>query len=341
MKADTRMTRRGFVAASTAIAAAAMLPSRPARAAEFEYKMGHSSPAGHPFHKRLLEVSDRIAKETGGRMTLAIFPASQLGGDNDLLSQARSGAVDFVQPAGLILASILPVAAVNGMGFAFKDYAQVWTAIDGELGDYVRAQIAAKAGLVPMEKRWDLGFRQITTSAKPIEKAADLAGMKLRVPGAPALVSLFTALGASPVSMQFGEVYTSLQTRIVDGQENPLSVIDAGKFYEVQKYCAVTNHVWDGYWICANPASWNRLPNDFKAIVAKAFNEIALLERDDLNKLDRSLQADLEKKGVTFTKPDLNTFRDKLRTAGFYKEWHEKIGNDAWTILEKYVGKLG
>ena len=341
MSARTRMTRRSFVAASTAITAAAMLPSRFARAADFEYKMGHSSPAGHPFHKRLLEVSERISKETAGRMTLTIFPASQLGGDNDLLSQARSGAVDFVQPAGLILASILPVAAVNGMGFAFKDYTQVWAAIDGELGDYVRAQISAKAGLVPMEKRWDLGFRQITTSSKPIEKAADLAGLKLRVPGAPALVSLFTALGTSPVSMQFGEVYTSLQTKVVDGQENPLSVIDAGKFYEVQKYCATTNHVWDGYWICANPASWNRLPSDFKAIVAKAFNEIALLERDDLNKLDRSLQAELEKKGVTFTKPDLNTFRDKLRTAGFYKEWHEKIGNDAWTILEKYVGKLG
>ena len=129
--------------------------------------MGHSSPAGHPFHKRLLEVADRIARETGGRMTLTIFPASQLGGDNDLLSQARSGAVDFVQPAGLILASILPVAAVNGMGFAFKDYPQVWTAMDGDLGDYVRSQIAAKAGLVPMEKRWDLGFRQITTSSKP------------------------------------------------------------------------------------------------------------------------------------------------------------------------------
>ena len=341
MSARTTMTRRGFVAASAAVTAAALLPSRYAHAAEFDYKMGHSSPAGHPFHKRLLEVSDRIAKESGGRMTLSIFPASQLGGDNDLLSQARSGAVDFVQPAGLILASILPVAAVNGMGFAFKDYAQVWTAMDGDLGDYVRAQIAAKAGLVPMEKRWDLGFRQITTSSKPIEKAADLAGLKLRVPGAPALVSLFTALGTSPVSMQFGEVYTSLQTHIVDGQENPLSVIDAGKFYEVQKYCAVTNHVWDGYWICANPASWNRLPNDIKAIVAKAFNETALLERDDLAKLDRSLQAELEKKGVTFTKPNIDSFRDKLRAAGFYKEWREKVGNEAWTLLEKNVGKLG
>jgi tripartite ATP-independent transporter DctP family solute receptor len=334
------MTRRNFVAASAAIAASAMLPARSARAADFEYKMGHSSPEAHPFHKRLLEVSDRISKESAGRMKLSIFPASQLGGDNDLLSQARSGAVEFVQPAGLILASILPLTAVNGMGFAFKDYPQVWTAIDGDLGEYIRSQIAAKAGLVPMEKRWDLGFRQITTSAKPIEKAADLAGLKLRVPGAPALVSLFTALGASPVSMQFGEVYTSLQTKIVDGQENPLSVIDAGKFYEVQKYCAVTNHVWDGYHICANPASWNRLPNDIKAIVAKAFNDVAMLERDDLNKLDRSLQAELEKKGVTFTRPDLGSFRDKLRAAGFYQEWRGKIGNEAWALLEKHVGKL-
>ena len=339
MTAGRKMSRRNFVAGSTAIAAAAMLPSRAARAADFEYKMGHSSPAGHPFHKRLLEVAERIGKGTNGRMTLTIFPASQLGGDNDLLSQARSGAVDFVQPAGLILASILPVTAVNGMGFAFKDYAQVWTAMDGDLGDYVRAQIAAKAGLVPMEKRWDLGFRQITTKT-PVVKAADLAGKKLRVPGAPALVSLFTALGASPVSMQFGEVYTSLQTKIVDGQENPLSVIDAGKFYEVQKYCAITNHVWDGYWICANPASWSRLPDDIKAVVARSFNEVALLERDDLAKLDRSLQADLEKKGLTFTNPDLATFRDKLRAAGFYQEWRGKIGNEAWALLEKHVGKL-
>jgi len=333
-------TRRNFVAATSAVAAAALLPSRAARAAEFDYKMGHSSPAGHPFHKRLLEVAERIDKGTNGRMKLTIFPASQLGGDNDLLSQARSGAVDFVQPAGLILASILPVAAVNGMGFAFKDYEQVWAAIDGELGDFVRGQISAKAGLVPMDKRWDLGFRQITSNV-PIQKAADLNGLKLRVPGAPALVSLFTALGASPVSMQFGEVYTSLQTRIVDGQENPLSVIDAGKFYEVQKYCAITNHVWDGYWICANPASWARLPNDIKAVVAKSFNDVALLEREDLAGLDRTLQAELEKKGLTFTKPDLNSFRDKLRTAGFYQEWRGKVGNEAWTLLEKYVGKLG
>jgi TRAP-type C4-dicarboxylate transport system substrate-binding protein len=102
-------------------------------------------------------------------------------------------------------------------------------------------QVTAKVNLVPMERIWDLGFRQITNSIKPIKSAADLAGMKLRVPARPSLVSLFKALGTHPVSMQFGEVYTSLQTKVVDGQEKPLSIIDAGKFYEVQKFCSITN----------------------------------------------------------------------------------------------------
>jgi tripartite ATP-independent transporter DctP family solute receptor len=273
-------------------------------------------------------------------MTLTIFPNSELGGDNDLLSETRSGAVQFCQPAGLILSSILPLTAVNGMGFAFQDYAQVWPAMDGDLGDYIRGEIAAKAGLVPMKRVWDLGFRQITTAGKQIKTAADLEGMKLRVPGAPALVSLFKALGAYPVSMQFGEVYTSLQTHVVDGEENPLSVIDAGKFYEVQKYCALTNHVWDGYWICANPRAWNRLPKDLQEITARNFDDIALKERDDLAHMDQTLRAALEAKGLAFNTADTDSFREQLSKAGFYKEWRAKIGEQAWTLLEGHVGKL-
>jgi tripartite ATP-independent transporter DctP family solute receptor len=319
---------------------AAALP-RYARAAEFEFKMGHSTPAAHPFHKRLLEVADRIAKESNGRMTLSVFPASQLGGDNDLLSQVRSGAVEFCQPAGLILASILPVTAINGMGFAFANYSQVWPTMDGELGKFVRAQIVSKIGLVPMERIWDLGFRQITNSVRPIKSAADLDGLKLRVPGAPALVSLFKGLNTHPVSMQFGEVYTSLQTKVVDGQENPMSIIDAGKFYEVQKYCSITNHVWDGHWITANPRAWGRLPANLQEIVGRAFNDGALLQRADLAKLNETLQSELESKGMTFNTAETQSFRDRLRTAGFYKEWREKLGEEAWTLLEKSVGKLG
>jgi len=340
MDRTSPIARRAFIATSAAAGVAAWLPRR-ARAAEFEYRMGHSTPAEHPFHQHLLKVAERIGKESGSRMTLNVFPNSQLGGDNDLLSQVRSGAIEICQPAGLILASILPLTAINGMGFAFPSYDKVWPTIDGELGKYVRGQITAKVGLVPMERIWDLGFRQITNSVKPIQTAADLSGMKLRVPGAPALVSLFKALGAYPVSMQFGEVYTSLQTKVVDGEENPLSIIDAGKFYEVQKYCSITNHVWDGHWITFNRAAWDRLPDDLKVIVARAFNEGALAQRAELAQMNSTLQGELEKKGMAFNKAETQSFRDQLAKAGFYKEWHEKLGEEAWSLLEKQVGKLG
>jgi TRAP-type transport system periplasmic protein len=340
MTKTTGLTRRKLIATTAAIGAAAILP-RYARAAEFEYKMGHSTPAVHPFHKHLLAVSERIGKETGGRMQLNVFPNSQLGGDNDLLSQVRSGAIEICQPAGLILASILPLTAINGMGFAFDSYDKVWPTMDGDLGKFVRGQIIAKVGLVPMERIWDLGFRQITNSIKPIALASDLAGMKLRVPGAPALVSLFKALGTHPVSMQFGEVYTSLQTKVVDGQENPMSIIDAGKFYEVQKFCSLTNHVWDGHWITFNKAAWERLPDDVKTVVARAFNDGAVAQRAELAQLNNTLQADLEKKGMSFNKAETQSFRALLAKAGFYKEWQEKLGAEAWGLLEKQVGKLG
>lgn len=340
MRKPARLTRRALFVSTAALGAAAFLPRR-AGAAEFEYKMGHSTPAVHPFHKHLLAVAARIGQESGGRMSLNVFPNSQLGGDNDLLSQVRSGAIEICQPAGLILASILPLTAINGMGFAFESYDKVWPAMDGDLGWYIRGQIMAKIGLVPMDRIWDLGFRQITNSVKPVRTAADLAGLKLRVPGAPALVSLFKALGTHPVSMQFGEVYTSLQTKVVDGQENPMSIIDAGKFYEVQKFCSITNHVWDGHWITFNKAAWDRLPGDLKTIVARAFNDGAVAQRAELAQMNNTLQADLEKKGMTFNRADTGSFRDMLSKAGFYKEWRGKLGEDAWTLLEKQVGALG
>jgi tripartite ATP-independent transporter DctP family solute receptor len=340
MRSSTRLTRRTLIASAAAIGAASTLP-RYASAAEFEYKMGHSTPAAHPFHQHCLKVAERIGKETGGRMTLNVFPNSQLGGDNDLLSQVRSGAIEVCQPTGQILASILPLTAINGMGFAFSGYDKVWPAMDGELGGYVRKQVSARLSLVQMERIWDLGFRQITNSVRPIKSAADLSGMKLRVPGAPSLVSLFKALGSHPVSMQFGEVYTSLQTKVVDGQENPLSQIDAGKFYEVQKYCSISNHVWDGHWITFNKAAWERLPDDIRTIVARAFNEGATAQRAEVEKLNNGLQADLEKKGLVFNTADTQSFREMLDKAGFYKEWREKLGGEVWGLLERQVGKLG
>lgn len=334
------INRRTFVTGAAAAIGAAALSSR-AIGAEFNYKLGNSTPAEHPFNLRLMEASAEVLEKTGGRVNIQIFPASQLGGDNDLLSQVRSGAVEFFPAPGLILASVLPVTAINGMGFAFPNYEAVWTAMDGDLGSFVRGEISSKTNLVPLTNMWDLGFRQITNSVRPIQSAADLAGLKLRVPGAPALVSLFQALEVAPVSMQFGEVYTALQTHVVDGQENPMSQIDSGKLYEVQKYLSMTNHVWDGFWISANGAAWARLPEDAQQAIQEAFNAKALLQRADIEALNGGLADALTAKGLAINVAETDSFRVKLREAGFYTDWRAKIGDQAWEILEGYAGKLG
>jgi tripartite ATP-independent transporter DctP family solute receptor len=225
------------------------------------------------------------------------------------------------------------------MGFAFPNYGTVWTAMDGDLGAYVRAQIA-KTSLLAMENIWDNGFRQTTTSTKPIATPDDFRGMKLRVPPSPLWTSMFKAFDAAPASINFNEVYSALQTKIVDGQENPLAIISTAKLYEVQKYCSLTNHMWDGFWFLANRGAWERLPEDIRTIVAKNINEAGVKERDDVAKLNATLQQDLANKGLVFNKPDPAPFREKLRSAGFYTEWQKKYGDEAWAILEKAVGKL-
>ena len=166
-------------------------------------------------------------------------------------------------------------------------------------------------------------------------------GLKIRVPVAPSLVTLFKTLKAAPLSMQFTEVYSALQTHIADAQENPLTLIKVTKLFEVQKYCSLTNHVWDGHWMCCNAAAWKGLPDDLKAIVARNLNEAALRERDDIAKGDRSVQADLEKAGLVFNTAETQSFRDGLKSGGFYKDWRAKLGDEPWAILEKYAGKLG
>ena len=333
--------RRLFAAAGSTILAGAVGAPVVARAqqAEWTYKYANNLPATHPMNVRAREMAAAIKQETKGRFDLQIFPSSQLGSDTDTLSQLRSGGVEFFTLSGLILSTLVPAASINGMGFAFPSYDTVWKAMDGELGAYIRSQIA-KANLVVLEKIWDNGFRQTTTSTKPVSTPADFHGMKLRVPPSPLWTSMFEAFGAAPASINFNEVYSALQTKIVDGQENPLAIISTAKLYEVQKFCSLTNHMWDGFWFLANKRAWEALPEDVRAIVAKNVNAAGVKERDDVAKLNASLQQDLAAKGLIFNKLDPAPFRNALRAAGFYTEWKKKYGDEAWAILEKAVGKL-
>jgi TRAP-type transport system periplasmic protein len=336
-----QLSRRRLLASGTSILAGAVAAPLVARAqqAQWTYKYANNLPDSHPMNLRAREMAAAIKDQTGGRFEMQIFPSSQLGSDTDTLSQIRSGGVEFFTLSGLILSTLVPAASINGLGFAFPSYDAVWRAMDGDLGAYVRAQIA-KSGLIAMEKIWDNGFRQTTTSTKPIVTPNDFKGMKLRVPPSPLWTSMFKALDAAPASINFNEVYSALQTKIVDGQENPLAIISTAKLYEVQKYCSLTNHMWDGFWFLANQRAWQALPEDVRGIVAKNINTAGLKEREDVAELNATLQKSLAAKGLVFNQPDPAPFRDKLRAAGFYSEWRTKYGDEAWGILEKSTGKL-
>jgi TRAP-type transport system periplasmic protein len=337
----TYQTRRKLLQGGVTATALGFLGAmRHARAAEFTYKFGNTLPPAHPVNVAAKKAAERILEESKGRLEIRVFPSSQLGADTDMLSQVRSGALEFYSQSGLVLANIVPVAGINGIGFAFKDYDVVWAAMDGELGAFVRSEIE-KVGLLPMRKMWDNGFRQITSSSKPIASPADLSGFKIRVPVSPIWVSLFKAFGAAPASLNFSELYTALQTKIVDGQENPLTLLESAKFYEVQKYCSITNHMWDGFWFLANRRAWERLPTDLREIAARNLDVGAAEQRAILDEQGKTVRSKLESVGMVFNTADSTAFRDVLNKSGFYAEWKSKFGDNAWALLEKYSGKLG
>src|SRR3954468_8524517 len=336
-----KLSRRDVFRATAGFAVAAPAVFRVTRvgAADFSLKYANNSPVTHPLTIRTIEAMDAIRKETGGKVDIQVFPNNQLGGDTDMLSQLRSGAIEFFTLSPLILSTLVPGASITGIGFAWSGYDKVWPAMDGELGESVRAQIQ-KAGLYAFQKQYDNGFRQITSSTKPINSPDDLKGFKIRVPPSPLWTSMFKAFDSAPMSINFSEVYSTLPTKVVEGQENPLAIISTAKLYEVQKFCSLTNHMWDGFWFLANRRAWEKIPEDVRAIVAKNINAAGVKEREDVAKLNAGLQQDLAGKGLVFNQPTVAPFREKLRSAGFYSEWKGKYGEQAWELLEQSVGKL-
>lgn len=332
--------RRVFLKSATMAGTAAALGIGPrARAAEFQYKLGTDAPNGHPVNVRLQQAADAIRQKTNGQVDIQLFPNNQLGGSTDMLSQVRAGGIQFLSIPTSILSVVVPVAAICGIGFGFKDYDAVWRAMDGDLGAHIRTQ-TRKARLVAMERILDNGFRQISTSSKPVTSPGDLDGLKIRVPPSPLWTSLFKSLKAAPTSINFAELYSALQTRIVDGQENSLPIINAGRLYEVQHYCSITNHMWDGYWVVANEAAFDALPQDARQLVAESFASAAVAQRADILGLSNSLRPSLEKVGLVFNEPDMAPFRATLSASGFYADWKKSFGAEAWALLEKYTGAL-
>jgi tripartite ATP-independent transporter DctP family solute receptor len=333
------VTRQGFVAgASAALASVAI--ATPARAADFDLKYGHDLPAEHPVNVRSVEAFARIKAATKGRVQITSYPASQLGSDPSMLQQLRSGATEMLALPGAFLNSVVPLASIENLAYAFPNRETVFRAMDGDLGAVIRDEIRSR-NIVVLDKIWENGFREITTSNKPIRTVADLAGLRIRVSPGKIRVDTFQSLGASPTPIALSELYTSLQTHVVDAQENPLLLIDQQKFYEVQKYVSMSDHIWSGYWTLINQDVWNRIPKDIQGIITREMERATLLARNDDVNLNRAVRDKLLRRGMVFNDVDKESFKKKLVEAKYYERWKAEFGPKAWTALEKYANKLG
>lgn len=324
---------------ASAVTAAAVPGFAFAQGNKITMKLGISLAQSHPTVVGLQAACAEILKESNGQLAIEVFPNSQLGSDTDMISQVRSGAIDMMATASGVFATLIPSAAVAVTPFVFADLDTAFRAMDGDLGAHIKTGFT-KVNLVPVGKAWDHGFRHVTMSTKPINAVQDLQGVKLRVPATPVLQQTFKALGASPTTIGIGEAYTALQTKVVDGQENGLAIIEAQRFYEVQKYCSLTGHAWECFWIAGNPRSWNAVPENLRQIATRAFESHAIKTRSAMATLNSSLQDSLGKRGLVFNKVNPAPFREALQKAGAYKEWKGKFGDETWTLLEKYSGKL-
>src|ERR1700759_4203319 len=337
------VSRRSLLKSAIGVAAAGALLRSPAvwaQAAPLKLKFGNDLPATHSVNVRLREAIEAIDAETNGQLAISLFPNNQLGSDTDMMTQLRSGALELATMPGTVLSTLIPTASLTGVGFAFTSYDKVWAAMDGDVGNFIRRNIE-KAGLVPFNSVWDNGFRQITSSTRPIKNPEDLANFKIRVPVVPLWVAMFSAFGAAPVSIPLSDAYSALQTKIADGEENPLALIESAKFYEVQKFCSLTNHSWDGFWLLASGRIWKTIPKELQEVMQKHFNAAAKKQRDDIVQANANYQKTLEAKGLTFNTTQAQAFQAALAKTSFYKDAKAKFGDQAWSLLQKYAGNIG
>jgi tripartite ATP-independent transporter DctP family solute receptor len=334
-------SRRHFIGA----AAATMLAgaSTTARAADStpaadsrKFRLGLSQPKDSPNYLRLKEMADRIAEDTRGAIAIEIFPESQLGNDSAMIAMVQKGELEMYL-GGNVFGPLVPMTEMPGLPFTFRNSPAVFEALDNDLGDIIRAELAAK-GLHAFRYGFDNGFHQITTSNKPIRTVDDLAGMKIRTPVQTMTVEFFQALGAKPMTFTLNKLYEVCKDRTVDGQTDPLQIVVLLKLDEVQAYLSLTNHWWSGFTLVANEKAWNALPDGIRSKIEMHAKAAALLQRQDVQLIDGGAVELLRGKGMIVNTADTSGFRKPL--SAFYARWKGIYGDKAWAALEARVGKL-
>ncbi|MGV6394361.1 TRAP transporter substrate-binding protein [Pseudomonas caspiana] len=267
----------------------------------------------HPQGQGAQKFADLLAESSGGKIKVRLFPGGTLGGDLQTVSALQGGTLDITVLNSGILAAQAPDFAMLDFPFLFNNVEEAHAVIDGPVGQKLAAQLDSK-GLVSLGY-WDLGFRHLTNSKHPVTKIEDMQGLKVRVIQSPIYLETFSALGANPVAMAFPEVYTGLEQRTIDGQENPFTVIEGNKFYEVQKYLSVTGHIFNPQSLIIGQKTWNRLNDDEKALIrdaaAKAQEYQRKVTAESMDKARENLAKNIAINDIS--PAEMDRFREKVQ----------------------------
>lgn len=308
--------RRLIVSAALATAFAALTASSPGEAAT-TLRFGHANGSGEIAADLFQEFADNVTRRSKGEVTIKVFPAEQLGKETDLLLQVKSGALDISAPSLPVLSTLVPALEIASGPFMWNDWKEAETVIRGPAFEPMFAELRDKHSIAMLTKIWYWGWRNVTTGTKEVKKPDDMAGLKIRVPESPVWVEMIKAVGAAPTPIPFGEVYTALQQKTVDGQENPIPTIYSRKFYEVQGHLAMTRHMLQNNTIVINRRSLEKLSPEMQKLVVD--EAVAASEKNSKLQQERekSQLEDIRKTGKTaiVDSPDRAAFAAKMGPA--------------------------
>ncbi|MFZ9137504.1 MAG: TRAP transporter substrate-binding protein [Hylemonella sp.] len=285
-----------------------------ASAQERTIKFATQNPKGHPIVMGMEKFAELVAANSAGKIKVNLFPGGALGSDQANVSALQGGTLEMVSMNSGILASQVKDFAVYDFPFLFANAKEADTVVDGAFGSKMHAKLEEK-GLVGLAY-YELGFRSLTNSRRPINKVSDIEGLKLRVIPNPINVDWVKALGANPTPLPFPEVYAALEQKAIDGQENPVTVINANKFYEVQKNLALTNHQYNPQSVLISKKFWDSLSAAEKQVLKSAAQESAKYQREQARGQVAGALDNLKKNGMAVTElpaPEMTILREKMK----------------------------
>ena len=302
-------------------------------------KFGLNGPETHPAAAGMKKFADLVTAKSGGKMKVNLFFGATLGSDQAITTSIQGGTVEMSVMNSGILASLAKELAIFDFPFLFANEKESDAIVDGAVGKKMHKLLEEK-GVIGLAY-WELGYRQMTNSKRPLNTVSDIDGLKLRVIPNPINVDWVKALGANPTPMPFPEVYGGLESKAIDGQENPIAVIAANKFWEVQKHIALTNHQYNPQSVIFSKKIWDTLSAAEKKIIDDSADESAKYQREQSRAAVAANLELLKKNGMAvtqFSPEEVNKLREKMKPV--IAKYSATVGEATVSEVQAELAKL-